>query len=87
MIERMIKETESKEITIASKDKIILGISVIQSLVTRVISDPTQILSGLKQILFFYRLLPPEWKKKAFWIFEKLWDKKRIELFKIQSGY
>jgi len=65
-------ETDDKQ------DKLILGISVIQSLVTKVISDPTQILSGLKQILFFYRLLPPEWKKKAFWIFEKLWSKKKV---------
>lgn len=60
------------------EDKLILGISIIQSLVTKVISDPTQILSGLKQILFFYRLLPNEWKKKAFWIFERLWSKKKV---------
>jgi len=60
------------------QNKLILGLSVIQSLVTKVISNSSQILSGLKQILFFYRLLPPKWKKKAFWIFEKLWNKKRV---------
>lgn len=72
-----MKEIQPSE-TDDKQDKLILGISVIQSLVTKVISDPTQILSGLKQILFFYRLLPPEWKKKAFWIFEKLWSKKKV---------
>ncbi len=60
------------------KETVILGITIIQSLVSKVISDPNQILSGLKQILFFYRLLDPELKKKAFWIFERLWDNKKI---------
>ncbi|MEA3229332.1 MAG: hypothetical protein U9P44_00295 [archaeon] len=60
------------------KDEQIIGISVISSIVSKVISDPSQILSGLKQILFFYRLLPKEWKKRAFWIFETLWNKKKV---------
>lgn len=56
----------------------IVGINVIGSLVSKAVSNTSQILSGLKQILFFYRLLPDEWKKKAFWIFEKLWSKKLV---------
>jgi hypothetical protein len=60
------------------QNNIIFGISIIQTLVSKVITDPTQILAGLKQILFFYRLLPAEWKRKAFWIFEKLWNKKNV---------
>ncbi len=74
----MIKDNQESEKIDNKQNKLILGISVIQSLVTKFISDPTQILSGIKQILFFYRLLPPEWKKKAFWIFEKLWNKKKV---------
>jgi len=74
----MAKNNQESKKTNDSSDKLITGISVIQSLVTKVISDPTQILSGLKQILFFYRLLPQKWKKKAFWIFEELWSKKRV---------
>ena len=66
------KEPNSKS------EKEIAGISVISSIVSKVISDPSQILSGLKQILFFYRLLPKEWKKRAFWIFEKLWNKGKV---------
>lgn len=72
-----MKNDQQSEKVDDKKNKLILGIRVIQSLVTEVISDPTQIVSGLKQIFFFYRLLPPEWKKKAFWIFEKLWSKKK----------
>ena len=68
------KDSESDK----NKEKLILGISVIQSIVSKVISDPTQIISGLKQILYFYHLIPAEWKKKAFWIFEKLWGKKKV---------
>lgn len=73
-----MKDDQSKEAIDDKESKLILGISVIQSLVTRVISNPSQILSGLKQILYFYRLLPEEWKKKAFWIFEKLWSKEKV---------
>ncbi len=61
-----------------NKERSILGIHVISSIVSRAISDTSQILSALKQILFFYNLLPPEWKKKAFYIFEKLWNKYKV---------
>lgn len=74
----MMKGDQPSEKVDDQQNKLILGIGVIQSLVTKVISDPTQILAGLKQILFFYRLLPPEWKTKAFWIFERLWCKKKV---------
>jgi len=62
----------------SKQHNLIFGISVIQSLVSKVISDPSQVVSAIKQILFYYRLLPPEWKKKAYWIFEKLWSKKKV---------
>lgn len=61
-----------------TKDKQIAGISVISGIVANVISDSSKILSGIKQILFFYRLLPAKWKEKAFWIFEKLWGKNKV---------
>jgi len=73
-----MSDKEKKEIEDNKENTLIVGISVIQSLVTKVISDPSQILSGIKQILYFYRLLPDKWKKKAFWIFEKLWGKKKV---------
>ncbi|HLD81172.1 MAG TPA: hypothetical protein VJA40_04195 [archaeon] len=63
------------------KEDGILGIRLISSIVAQFssgIHPPEQILSAFKQILYFYNLLPTEWKKKAFWIFEKLWLKKQV---------
>src|SRR3989344_4293685 len=58
--------------------KLILGINIIETLVSQVISNPYQILAGLKQIFFFYKHLPQKWKRKAFFIFERLWKKKQV---------
>jgi len=56
----------------------IIGIEIISQLVSKVIDNPMQIFSGLKQILFFYKLLPAEWTTKAYYIFERLWNKKKV---------
>ena len=68
------KDRKQKE----SQEQVIAGIRVIESIVSKVVASPSEILSGLKQILFFYRLIPKKWKEKAFWIFEKLWAKKKV---------
>ena len=68
------KDRKQKE----SQEQIVAGIIVIESIVSKVVSSSSEILSGLKQILFFYRLIPKKWKEKAFWIFEKLWTKKKV---------
>lgn len=62
------------------KEKSILGINIISSIVSKAVSSPSQIASGLRQILFFYNLLPTEWKRKAYYIFEKLWNKNKVVL-------
>lgn len=68
--------TERKSSSDTDDSKI--GIVAIGSLVVTAISDPSRIPSALQQIFFYYRLLPPEWKTKAFWIFERLWRKKLV---------
>ncbi|MBI3031991.1 hypothetical protein HYY69_00830 [Candidatus Woesearchaeota archaeon] len=68
------KDRKQKE----SQERVIAGIRVIESIVSKVVASPSEILSGLKQILFFYRLIPKKWKEKAFWVFEKLWAKKKV---------
>lgn len=63
------------------KEESIIGINVIESLVDRVTSgllDPTQTLSAIKEILYFYKFLPKKWKKKASQIFMKIWDKRQV---------
>ena len=63
------------------KEQTILGIKVIEAIVskaTRAITSSSEILSAMKQVLFFYKLIPDEWKKKAFWVFEKLWSRKEV---------
>ncbi|MCX6821812.1 MAG: hypothetical protein NTW30_03465 [Candidatus Aenigmarchaeota archaeon] len=77
------KEPESDECKLEKKSdgfqkKEIVGIHVIEYLVSSAISSPSKILSAIKQIIFFYKLLPSEWKKKAFKIFEKLWKNKQV---------
>jgi len=63
----------------SNRTKTILGIAIIQTIVSKAnISSPREILSSLKQIFYFYNLIPEEWKKKAYWIFEKLWNRKKI---------
>src|SRR3989344_3415680 len=75
----MEKQTNSTKNSKEDKNKVILGISVISSIVSRVkTSEPTEILAALKQILYFYELIPEEWKKKAYYIFSKLWDRKKV---------
>ena len=58
------------------------GIRIIENIVAAVvagsISGGTQILAAIKQILFFYKLLPDEWKRKAYEVFTSLWDKKSV---------
>ena len=71
----MIKDNNNSE------GEIITGILVIGSIVTKTLSgdyNPEQIQAAIRQILFFYKLLPDEWKRKAFWIFEKLWNKQQV---------
>jgi len=43
-----------------TKEQEILGIQVISSIVSKVemVADPSTILSAIKEIIFFYRLLP-----------------------------
>lgn len=73
-----MKSNSKSEVAESESEKSIIGIEIISQLVSRIIDNPLQIFSGLKQILFFYKLLPPEWKKQAYYIFEKLWDKKKV---------
>ncbi|GBE56305.1 hypothetical protein BMS3Bbin16_00507 [archaeon BMS3Bbin16] len=39
---------------------------------------PAQIASAITQILYFYQFLPDEWKRKAYFIFEKIWDRGNV---------
>jgi len=64
-----------------NKEDTIIGIKVIESIVDRVtlgLLDPIQTLSAIKEILYFHKFLPESWKKKAYHIFMKIWDKKQV---------
>ncbi len=63
----------------SSKNEIV-GIHVIEAIVTKVseISNPDKIYSAINQILFFYKYIPPEWKRKAYFILERLWNRKKV---------
>lgn len=62
------------------KETNILGIEVIGNIVASLhgITSPMKIYAAMKQILYFYKLLPPEWKKKAYYLFVNLWEKKKV---------
>lgn len=62
------------------KETSILGIGAIASIVASLhgITSPTKIYAAMTQILYFYKLLPPEWKKKAYYLFATLWAKKKV---------
>jgi len=63
-----------------TKEQEILGIQVISSIVSKVemVADPSTILSAIKEIIFFYRLLPEGWKRRASDLFLKLWNKRKV---------
>ena len=63
-----------------TKDQEILGIRVISSIVSKAgtVTDPSTILSAIKQIIFFYRLLPEKWKREASKLLDKLWNKEKV---------
>lgn len=59
---------------------IIIGIEIIGNIVASVsgISNPAKIYGAIKQIIYFFNLLPSEWKKRAYFAFEKLWLRKEV---------
>ncbi len=74
-------KNSSSEPDIEEESETSVGITVIDSIVTKVTSgilDPSQTLNAIKQILFFYKLIPRKWRRKAFFVFAKLWDKKQV---------
>ena len=68
----------SSDLDESTKEQI-LGITVIDSIVNKVmmgILGHAQVIPAIKQILYFYKIIPSKWKNRAFGIFSKLWNKK-----------
>ncbi|PKP54572.1 MAG: hypothetical protein CVT90_00565 [Candidatus Altiarchaeales archaeon HGW-Altiarchaeales-3] len=74
-----IERKDSNNKSDHTKEQEILGIQVISSIVSKVeTADPSTILSAIKEIIFFYRLLPEGWKKKASKLLDKLWNMGKV---------
>gem|GEM_PF-2460763 len=61
--------------------QVIMGIILISSIVNDVLSgnpNPEQIAIAMDQILYYAEALPKDWKKKAYYLFSRLWDRKRV---------
>jgi len=56
-----------------------LGINLISQIVEKAAEAAApKVKAAIMQIISFYKYLPESWKKKAFWIFNKLWNKEKI---------
>ena len=61
----------------------ILGMVIIGNLVTKICSGSVtqaDILSAMGQVIYWFSLLSEEWRRKAFWLFDKLWKKRQVSM-------
>ena len=56
---------------------------IIGNLVTKICSGSVtqaDILSAMGQVIYWFSLLSEEWRRKAFWLFDKLWKKRQVSM-------